>query len=145
MAKVRYFKCNVCGKIVAVINDTPTDLICCGTKMDELKGDKKDDFILEKHVPVYEKRKNKVKVSVGSVIHPSNYVHYIEWVALKTNKGYQIKMLKPGETPIVSFILDEDEEIEEISSYCNIHSLYSTTFVEANNVDEDDCGCDIKL
>ena len=68
--------------------------------------------------------KGKLLTNIGSIPHPMTKDHYIEWVALVTNKGNQRKSLKPGDAPNVVFMLDEDECVEEILAYCNIHSLW---------------------
>ena len=50
--------------------------------------------------------------------------HYIEWIALKTKEGVQIKELKPEEEPKRCFSLCEGDEVEEVYAYCNLHSLW---------------------
>ena len=82
------------------------------------------DASLEKHVPVYKVENNKVIVNVGSVVHPMIEEHYIEWVSLVTNKGVERKFLKPNEEPTVSFVILEDEKVEEVYAYCNLHGLW---------------------
>lgn len=79
---------------------------------------------MEKHVPDYKVEGNLVKVNVGSVDHPMLAVHYIEWIALKTKEGVQIKYLKPEDKPCASFALSEGDEVEEVYAYCNIHGLW---------------------
>ena len=140
--KTKFYKCNVCGKQVVAINDTEGVLMCCGQPMVEIETKDKEEFFLEKHMPVYYRKKDKVVVRVGSKFHPATKEHHIEWVSLLTNKGLQIKNAEPYEDPEVTFYVDEDEEIKEISSYCNIHSLY--TYCPDNADDEDDCGCTLK-
>lgn len=140
--KTKFYRCEVCGKQIAVLKDTPAETICCGKPMIEIKTKDKEDIFLEKHMPVYYRKKNKVVVRIGEKLHPSIPEHHIEWVSLLTNKGLQIKNVEPYEDPEVTFYADEDEEILEISSYCNIHSLY--TYCPDNADDEDDCGCTIK-
>ena len=136
--KTKYYRCNVCGKIVAVVNDTKGELTCCNKPMEEITKKEVDDKLLnDKHIPTYKRTKNKVVVQVGSELHPSSKEHHIEWVSLITNKGFQVKTVDRDESPVVTFRVDEDEQIEEITSYCNIHSLYTLCVVK------DDCGCDI--
>lgn len=50
--------------------------------------------------------------------------HYIEWISLLTNKGVQRKELSPEENPQAVFTICEDEEIEAVYTYCNLHSLW---------------------
>ena len=66
-----------------------------------------------------------VKVSVGSVEHPSTEEHYIAWVYLETAHGGQRKAIKPGDKPEVSFALQDDELIA-VYAYCNLHGLWKT-------------------
>lgn len=119
----KLLKCPVCGKIVAVINDSAAPTVCCGKPMVELKANT-GDGAYEKHVPVVEVKGNKVEVRVGSIDHPMIPEHYIEFVVLRTNKGNQRKALKPGDLPHVSFVIEEGEEVLEVLSYCNLHGLY---------------------
>lgn len=122
---MKLFKCNMCGKIVCVINDTDTDIICCGAPMTEIIPQTKDAINnKEKHVPTYKLDGNKVTVYIGETPHPSEPTHYIEWIAIKTNMGKQRKCLKPGDAPKATFYLAKNERIEEIYAYCNIHSLW---------------------
>ena len=82
------------------------------------------DASVEKHVPVFEVKDNKVFVTVGSVYHPMLPEHYIEWVSIQTKFGNQRKALKPGEEPKVCFSICEGDEVEAVFAYCNLHSLW---------------------
>ena len=82
------------------------------------------DAAKEKHVPEVEINGNLVKVSVGSVIHPMLDNHYIEFILLETNKGVYKKNLKPGEEPVVGFVLDSDEKALNVFELCNLHGLW---------------------
>ena len=140
--KIKFYKCNVCGKVIAVVKDSIGTTMCCNQPMVEIKMKSKEQDLLEKHVPTYIRKDNKIVVNVGSTLHPAMKEHHIEWISLLTNKGYQVRFLEPTRLPVVTFNVDPDEEVKEISSYCNIHSLY--TFCPDNADDEeDDCGCEI--
>lgn len=121
---MKFYKCEVCGKIVAVVNERNVPTICCGQPMQELVPNTKDGAH-EKHIPVVEVKGNLVHVKVGEVEHPMLENHYIEWIVLKTNFGNQRKQLKPGEKPEACFALLEGEKVEEVLEYCNLHGLYS--------------------
>ena len=82
------------------------------------------DGAYEKHVPVYKVEGNIVSVNVGEVDHPMLEVHYIQWIALETNKGNQRKVLKPGDKPAAQFALLPGEEVVAVYEYCNLHGLY---------------------
>lgn len=121
--KQRFFICEHCGNIVTKVKDSGVHVICCGQKMTEIIPGTTDASV-EKHVPVYQVKDNKVFVTVGSVEHPMVPEHYIEWVSLQTKLGNQMKELKPGDAPKVCFALCKDDEIEAIYAYCNLHSLW---------------------
>ena len=78
----------------------------------------------EKHVPVAEEKGNMVHVAVGAVAHPMLPEHYIEWIALETNQGSQIKKLQPGQAPEAVFALAEGEKMVAVYAYCNLHGLW---------------------
>lgn len=120
---MRFFKCLVCGKIVAVVNDRKIPTFCCGKEMVELLPNT-EDGAHEKHIPVIEVNDNIVTVTVGEVEHPMLDAHYIEWIALQTNKGNQRKVLKPGEKPVAQFALLPGEKVVAALEYCNLHGLY---------------------
>jgi superoxide reductase len=82
------------------------------------------DAAVEKHVPVVEIVDGKVIVTVGEVAHPMAPEHYIEWIAISTDRGNQRKMLEPGDEPKACFALCEGEKVESVYAYCNLHSLW---------------------
>lgn len=121
---MKFLKCRICGKIIAVVNDRPNvPTICCGEPMKEIPVNTQDGAH-EKHVPVFSVKDNIVTVNVGAVNHPMLEAHYIQWIALETNKGNQRKELKPGEAPSAQFALLEGEEVLAVFEYCNLHGLY---------------------
>ncbi|MDO4313200.1 MAG: desulfoferrodoxin family protein [Eubacteriales bacterium] len=119
----KFYICGHCGNIVAGVKDAGVPIMCCGEKMKELIPGT-TDAATEKHVPVYKVEGNLVKVNVGSVEHPMQPEHYIEWVALQTKQGYQSKRLEPGSAPEVCFALCDGDEVEAVYAYCNLHSLW---------------------
>lgn len=122
---MKFYKCNHCGKIIAMVNEKPVPTICCGEPMVELVPNT-EDGAHEKHIPVYSVEGNVVHVSVGEVTHPMLETHYIEWIALVTNFGNQRKVLKPGEEPKADFALLPGEKVVAVLEHCNLHGLYST-------------------
>lgn len=119
----KYFICKRCGNIIAKIKDAGVPVMCCGQPMTELAAGTSDGAA-EKHVPVYEVQNDIVTVTVGSTEHPSQAEHFIEWVALQTRQGHQLKYLKPGEKPQVRFAICPDDAVEAVYAYCNLHSLW---------------------
>ena len=121
---MKFVKCEVCGKIVAVVNDSACPTKCCGQPMQEIVANTQDGA-REKHLPVYKVEGNIVHVVVGEVEHPMLENHYIQWIILETNKGNQRKKLNPGEKPEADFALLPGEEVVAVYEYCNLHGLYT--------------------
>ena len=82
------------------------------------------DAAQEKHVPVVTKKCKTVKVDVGSVAHPMTEEHLIEWVALETEQGYQLKQLSAGGEPVCTFTLADGDKAVAVYAYCNLHGLW---------------------
>ncbi len=119
----RFFICEHCGNIIAMVKDKGVPVMCCGQKMTELKANT-TDAAQEKHVPVLKIDGNKAIVDVGSVAHPMIDAHFIEWVSIQTNFGNQRKALKPNDAPHVEFALLDGEKVEAVYAYCNLHGLW---------------------
>ena len=80
----------------------------------------------EKHIPVFERTGNIVKVSVGSVAHPMEEQHFIEWIALESSSGVQVRQLTAGNKPEVVFALEESDSVERVLAFCNLHGLWAS-------------------
>ena len=122
MKNVRFYVCPHCGNVVEMVHDVGVKPFCCGQVMDELVPNSVEASG-EKHVPVVSVSSNVVEVNVGSVNHPMEEVHWIEWVQLVTDKGSYRKWLEPGEAPHVEFLLGEEKPLE-VYAYCNLHGLW---------------------
>ena len=118
------YKCNICGNIVEVLHPGTGTLVCCGQPMELLK-EKTEDVGQEKHVPVIEKTETGIKVKVGSVPHPMEENHYIEWIEIIADGSVYRKFLKPGDNPEAEFEI-KAEKIEA-REYCNIHGLWKSS------------------
>jgi len=114
------YKCETCGNIVEVVHAAGGELVCCGQAMKKL-DENTTDAATEKHVPVVEKTAKGVKVSIGSVEHPMEEAHYIEWIEVLTDKGTQRVYLKPGDKPEAEFVVEGEVVARE---YCNLHGLW---------------------
>lgn len=121
--KLRFFKCAHCGNIVLMVEDAGVPILCCGEKMKELIPGTVEGAA-EKHIPVCRVEGNRVSVCVGSTEHPMQEEHSIEWVALETKQGAQLKTMLPGRRPQVSFALCDADEMECAYAYCNLHGLW---------------------
>lgn len=122
---MKFLKCKKCGKMLQVLKNSACGTMCCGEEMQELKANTTDAAV-EKHVPVIEKNGNSAEVKVGSVAHPMEEKHYIEWIALETKNSSQLKMLNPGEEPKAVFALTDGDEILSAYAYCNLHGLWAS-------------------
>jgi len=116
------YKCNICGNIVEVLRAGAGELVCCGQPMELLK-EKTEDQSFEKHVPVIEKTLTNIKVKIGSIPHPMEESHYIEWIEAIVGKKAYRAFLKPGDKPEADFEIKTEEKIKA-REYCNIHGLW---------------------
>ncbi len=121
--EMKFYRCETCGQIIAVIKSTGAPLTCCGKPMKELVPCTTDAAV-EKHVPVCEQKDGKLLVSVGSVTHPMAPEHYIEWIALQTESGFRFAALKPGDEPKACFIPADGDKPVAAYAYCNLHGLW---------------------
>ena len=121
--EMEFYRCSRCGQIIAIVKKTGVPVVCCGEKMQKIEPGTTDASV-EKHVPVVNTDGNTVTVSIGSVPHPMEAEHYIEWVSLQTKYGNQRKALKPGDEPKVCFSMCEGDEVKAVYAYCNLHSLW---------------------
>ena len=119
----KFYICEHCGNIIAMVKSTGVPVMCCGQKMTEIVPGT-TDAAAEKHVPVYQVDEDLVKVRVGSTEHPMLPEHYIEWIFLQTRQGSQWKRLQPGSKPEACFALCEGDKVEAVYAYCNLHSLW---------------------
>jgi superoxide reductase len=107
--------------MVEVLHKGDGQLVCCDEPM-RLFSENTVDAAVEKHVPVIEKTETGVKVKVGSVTHPMEEKHHIEWIEVIADGKTYRQFLKPGEAPEATFEI----EAEQITAreYCNLHGLW---------------------
>lgn len=119
--ELQIYKCNVCGNIVEVLHGGVGELVCCGKPM-ELLIAKTADEGKEKHVPVIEQIDGGIKVKIGSVPHPMEEKHYIEWIeVIADGKAYR-QFLSASDAPEAVFNVEADTIIAR--EHCNIHGLW---------------------
>ena len=119
--RLEVYKCDACGNIVEVLHGGGGELVCCGEPMKLLVANTVD-AAKEKHVPVIEKVEGGVKVKVGSVPHPMEEKHYIEWIEVTTDGKADRQFLKPGEAPEAVF--KTGAKSVTAREYCNLHGLW---------------------
>jgi superoxide reductase len=112
------YKCAICGNIVEAIHAGGGTLICCGENMNLMK-ENSVDASKEKHVPVI---KGNV-VIVGSIAHPMEDAHYIEWIEATSEDGAIEKIfLQPSDKPQAEFHFN----VKSARDYCNLHGLWKS-------------------
>ncbi|OHB59561.1 MAG: desulfoferrodoxin [Planctomycetes bacterium RBG_13_44_8b] len=119
--KLEVYKCSICGNIVEVLHGGDGELVCCGQPMENLIA-KTADQGKEKHVPVIEKLDGSIKVKIGSIPHPMEEKHYIEWIeVIADGKAYR-QFLNPGEKPEAVFTITAKKITAR--EHCNVHGLW---------------------
>jgi len=116
--RLEVYKCELCGNIVEVLHAGVSPLVCCNQEM-KLQDENTVDAAKEKHVPVIEIGANAITVKVGSVPHPMEEKHYIQWVELIADGKSYTQFLKPGEKPEAVFPLVAQKVTAR--EYCNLH------------------------
>lgn len=117
---MKIFKCPICGNVIYLLDEKSSNLTCCGKNMILLRENDTDGAV-EKHVPVYELKDNKINITVGSVEHVMEEDHYIEFIMYVYKENVFIKYLKPFDKPEASFPYLKEGTIYE---YCNKHGLW---------------------
>lgn len=115
------YKCDLCGNIVEVIIAGGGDLVCCGEPM-KFMQENTVDAAKEKHVPVIEKTATGYKVMVGSVPHPMEEKHWIQFIELIADGKVYRQELSPGMKPEAEFCVTADKVAAR--EYCNLHGLW---------------------
>ena len=115
------YKCMHCGNIVEVIHEGGAPLVCCGENMKYLE-ENTVEAAKEKHVPVIEKVPGGYKVKVGSILHPMEEAHYIEWIELLADGIAYRQFLKPGQAPEAFFATEAKDVMAR--ELCNLHGVW---------------------
>jgi superoxide reductase len=120
-ARQEVYKCDLCGNVVEVLRGGQGELVCCGQPMKLLK-ENTTDAAQEKHVPVIEKTATGYKVAVGSVAHPMEEKHWIQWIELIADGKSYFQFLNPGDKPEAEFCI----QAAKVSAreFCNLHGLW---------------------
>lgn len=122
--KKEIYKCDICGNIVEVLNIGSESLVCCGQAM-RLENERTDDIGNEKHVPLIEKTDFGYIIKVGSISHPMEENHFIEWIEINSENGKSgKKYLSPGDKPEAEFYIKADKV--SARAYCNVHGLWKS-------------------
>ena len=120
--RFQVYKCDPCGIIAEVLDGGAGEMSCCRKPMRLLK-EKTEDAGNEKHVPVVEEVDEGVKVKVGSVAHPMEEKHFIQWVEVIAGERTLRRFLAPGEAPEATFKVKAGD-IDAVREYCTLHGLW---------------------
>ena len=124
--KNQIYMCKLCRNVIKVLHAGGGELICCGKPMNLIKAHTIEEEGNEKHKPVIEANEEGVTIKVGSVAHPMEAEHYIEWIGISTDKGSSKKFLKAGDAPEVVFPIKAPIETISARAYCNVHGLWTS-------------------
>ncbi len=119
--KLQIYQCAICGNMVEVVHTGGGTLVCCNQPMN-LLTENTTDAATEKHVPVIEKIDGGYKVTVGSVEHPMEEKHFIEWIELVADGKAYRQFLNPGDKPVATFSIDAGSVYAR--EMCNLHRLW---------------------
>ena len=118
----KFYVCERCGNIIAMVKESGVPVMCCGQKMTEIIPGTTDAAV-EKHVPVYEKVEDEIVVKVGEVEHPMEKEHYIMWIAqVSENRTTRVR-LYPEQATETRFPYIPGATLY---AYCNKHGLWKT-------------------
>jgi len=115
-------KCHCLAEMMRGCGDD-CEMTCCGAPMVKAQP-KTADQGKEKHVPVIEKISGGIKVKIGSVPHPMEPDHYIEFIEVRTSDEVHRKYLKPGMAPEAVFQISADNL--QALEFCNKHGLWTS-------------------
>ena len=122
MKRATFYKCEICGNICVKVVEGGGQLSCCGQPMTVIEPNT-TDAAQEKHVPVVSVEGGKIIVNVGSVDHPMEDAHFIQWIYVVTEEGVLGRCLKPGDAPHAEIELGGQKPIS-VFEYCNLHGLW---------------------
>ena len=120
--RLQVYRCNICDNIVLVVRPGVGTLVCCGQPM-SLLAEKTGGPGEEKHVPVVERAGDVVRVRVGSVEHPMEEGHLIEWVELIVGDEVHRRFFGPGDKPEAEFKVARAGKLVA-RAFCNKHGLW---------------------
>lgn len=126
MDPIQIFRCRRCGNIIVHLRDTGAPVVCCGANMELLVPSFVDNFA-EKHVPVLRREGDRLTVKVGRIVHPMVEDHYIQWILLQQENGFQLRWLNPDDAPSCVFKLNEENSPVHVFAFCNVHGLWMTS------------------
>ena len=122
--RLEIYKCGSCGNIIEVFHGGDGELVCCGAPM-QLQVENTVDASREKHLPVVESNAVGITVKIGSIPHPMEGAHYIEWIEVIADGTVYRQSLKPGDAPEATFPVTAASIT--VREYCTLHGQWSTS------------------
>jgi superoxide reductase len=120
--QLQVFKCPICGIVAEALDGGAGEPVCCGRRMTLMEA-KTAEAATEKHVPIVTQVDDGVVVRVGSVPHPMETQHFIQWIqVLADGKSYR-QFLQPGDAPEAHFPVQGDGIVAR--EFCNQHGLWT--------------------
>ena len=119
--QLEVYKCQHCGNIIEVMIGGGANIVCCGEEM-QLQAENTVDAAKEKHVPVIERGNGTITVKVGSVAHPMEEKHYIQWIELIADGTVYRQFLQPGQAAEATFCVTAENVTAR--EYCNLHGQW---------------------
>jgi superoxide reductase len=120
--RLEIYKCDICGNIVELLHEGVGQLVCCGQPM-RLFSENYGGPALGIHVPVIEKIPGGVRIKVGSIAHPMEEEHYIQWIEVIADGRVYRKFLNKGDAPEAEFNIEGPHL--RAREYCKQHGLWS--------------------
>lgn len=120
--KTMFYKCEVCGNVIAVMVHGGGTLVCCGQDMKLLDANT-TDAAQEKHVPALQLSGDQLSVQIGSALHPMTPEHFINFIVARQGNTAQAACLTPADAPKASFTVRPGEPVT-VYEYCNLHGLW---------------------
>ncbi len=123
MKSLKFYKCKKCNDVIVKLVKNGDD---SSQGMEEIIANT-TDAATEKHLPVAKLENGFVEVTVGSISHPMEEAHYINFIAVETNNGYHIVSLEPSNKPEAKIYVGNSKVIA-VYEYCNLHGLWKINF-----------------
>lgn len=120
MKELKFYRNKEDLKALVLLQEENTSVML-DEKFIELKANTTDAAV-EKHVPAVSMEGDTLTVVVGSVEHPMTEEHFIQFVVVETETGYQIEYLQPNQKPVAKFRLESKPVA--VYEYCNLHGLW---------------------
>ena len=136
MNELTIYRCETCGNIIYMIEDSGVVPECCKTEMTRIEANT-EDADNEKHIPVIHRYNTNVHILIGEKPHPMTEQHYISHIFLQTDKGLYMHNLGSDEATEAVFKINPDENIAAAYAWCNLHGLWKNDVISKTVMTEE--------